>query len=161
MDVSEVSSEINILLHHSIHDIEARVPSDIIVEMCRRRSPRYRTANKPTLDLCIDDFMIRQILQSIQIPKIRMVWISEANGKTFLCRLMKLPPVRQMFDIVIHINVEFLAVKDIEDRIIEELSFSKSSRGEAEEFLRSQNFLILLDNYVDGWRSLYPRGNDW
>ena len=159
-ELSELSSEINRLLHHSIHDIEAHVPSDIIVEMCRWRFLWYRTANKPTLDLCIDDFMIRQILHSIQIPEIRVVWIPEANGKTFLCRLMKLPPVRQMFDIVIHINVEFLAVKDIEDRIIEELGFSKSSRGEADEFLRSQNFLILLDNF-DGCQSLYPKGNDW
>ena len=26
--------------------------------------------------------------------------------------------------------------------------------------MRSQNFLILLDNF-DGWRSLYPRRNGW
>ena len=152
VDVSELFSEINRLLHHSIHDLEAFILQEIIEKMHHRSwFPG---------DLCVDDFMIRQILQSIQIPEIRMVWISKANCKTFLCRLMKLPPVRQMFDSVIHINVEFLAVKDIEDRIIEELGFSKSSRGEAEEFLRSQNFLILLDNF-DGWRSLYPRRNVW
>ena len=161
VDVSELCSEINRLLHHSTHDLEAFIPQEIIEKM-RHRSwfPGDTTPRNAMLDLCVDDFMIRQILQSIQIPEIRMVWISKANGKTFLCRLMKLPPVRQMFDIVIHINVEFLAVKDIEDRIIEELGFSKSSRGEADEFLRIQNFLILLDHF-NRWRSLYPRGNGW
>ena len=32
----------------------------------------------------------------------------------YVCRLRKLiPPVRQMFDIVIHINVKFLVIEDI------------------------------------------------
>ena len=99
------------------------------------------------LDLCVDDFMIHQILQYIQIPEIMRIMISEATNKTFLYRLKKLPPVRQMFDIVIHINTYFCREnKDVEDRIIEALSFSKSNKWEANEFLRSQNFLILLDN---------------
>ena len=64
------------------------------------------------LDLCVDDFMIRQILQYIQIPEIRRIMISEATDKTFLYRLKKLPPVRQMFDIVIHIHLNFHRTKD-------------------------------------------------
>ena len=160
VNFSKLSSEITRLLHHSIHDIEAHVPSDIIAKMCGRRSPRHTTLEKPMVDLCIDEFLIRQILQYIQVPEIRRIWISEAIDKTFLCRMKKLPSIRQIFDVVIHINVNFCAVKDVEGRIIEELGFSKSSRGEADEFLRSQNFLIFLDNF-NQWECSYRLGNGW
>ncbi|KAL6329140.1 hypothetical protein AAG906_007686 [Vitis piasezkii] len=147
VNISELSSKITGLLHHSIHDIEAHVPSHIIEQMCEWWSPGHTTPKKATLDLCIDDFMIRQILQYIQISEIRSILISGVNDKTFLRRLKNLPPIRQMFDLVIQVNVKScLAIEDMEDRIIEELGFSKSSRGEAEQLLRSQNFLILLDD---------------
>ena len=88
--------------------------------------------------------------------------ISEVTDKTFLCRLKKLPPVRQMFDIVIHINViPCLELDCIEDRIIEELGFSKSSRGEADEFLRSHNFLILLHYFFPSNINVFDLGNGW
>ena len=159
---SELSSEITKLLCHSIHDIEAHVPSGIIVKMCEWWSPRHTTPMKAMLDLCIGDFMIRQILQYISIPEIRRIWISEVNDKTFLSRLKNIPPIRQMFDLVIQVNVMFcLAIEDIEDRIIEELGFSKSSRGEAERLLRSQNFLILLDDFDQSIINLHDLGNGW
>ena len=135
VDVSELSYEITKLLRHSIHDIEAHIPSDIIVKMCQWWSPGHTTPKKAMLDLCIDDFMIRQILQYIQIPEIRRFLISEVNDKTFLHRLKNLPPIRQMFDLVIQVNVRFCrAVTDIEDRIIGELGFSKSSRGKQRNY---------------------------
>ena len=162
VSISELSSEITRLLHHSIHDIEAHVPSDIIGKMCEWWSPRHTTPKKAMLDLCIDDFMIRQFLQGIQIPEIRRILISEVNDETFLCRLKNLPPIRQMFDLVIQVNVKFcLKIKDIEDRIIEELGFSTSSRGEAEQLLRSQNFLILLDDFDTRRINLHDLGNGW
>nr|CAN64845.1 hypothetical protein VITISV_036149 [Vitis vinifera] len=105
VDVSELSYEITKLLRHSIHDIEAHIPSDIIVKMCQWWSPGHTTPKKAMLDLCIDDFMIRQILQYIQIPEIRRFLISQVNDKTFLHRLKNLPPIRQMFDLVIQVNV--------------------------------------------------------
>ena len=114
------------------------------------------------LDLCIDDFMIRQFSQHIQIPEIRSILISEVNDKAFPCRLKNLPPIRQMFDPVIQVNVKScLTSKDIEDRIIEELGFSKYSRGEAEQILRSQNFLILLDDFHTRRINLHELGNGW
>ncbi|RVW77537.1 hypothetical protein CK203_050289 [Vitis vinifera] len=100
------SSEITRLLHHSIHDIEAHVPTGISVKMCERWSPGHTAPKKAMLDLCIDDFMIRQFSQHIQIPEIRSILISEVNDKTFPCRLKNLPPIRQMFDPVIQVNVK-------------------------------------------------------
>ena len=161
VNVSELFPEITKLLCHSIHDIEAHVPSHNLVKMCMGWSPRYRP-QKAMLDLCFDDFMIRQILQSIQIPEIRSILISEVNDKTFPCRLKNLPPIRQMFDLVIQVNVNSCPTsKDIKDRIIEELGFSKSSRGEAEQLLRSQNFLILLDEFHTRKINLHELGNGW
>ena len=162
-NVSELSSEIDSLFHHSIHDLEAFIPVEITEEMPRRSwFPWDTKPRNAMLDLCVDDFMIRQILQCIQIPKIRRIMISEVTDKTFLCRLKKLPPVRQMFDIVIHINViPCLELDCIEDRIIEELGFSKSSRGEADEFLRSHNFLILLHYFFPSNINLLDLGNGW
>ncbi|KAJ9687645.1 hypothetical protein PVL29_016218 [Vitis rotundifolia] len=147
-------------INHKVREA-TYVPSHILVKMCMGWSPRYRP-QKAMLDLCIEDFMIRQILHYIQIPEIRSILTSEVNDKTFLCRLKNLPPIRQMFDLVIQVNVKFcLAIEDIEDRIIGELGFSISSRGEAEQFLRSQNFLILLDDF-DTWRiNLHDLGNGW
>ena len=156
------SSEITRLLHHSIHDIEAHVPTGISVKMCERWSPGHTAPKKAMLDLCIDDFMIRQFSQHIQIPEIRSILISEVNDKTFPCRLKNLPPIRQMFDPVIQVNGKScLTSKDIEDRIIEELGFSKYSRGEAEQILRSQNFLILLDDFHTRRINLHELGNGW
>ncbi|RVW77559.1 putative disease resistance protein [Vitis vinifera] len=166
VNISDLSSKITGLLHHSIHDIEAHVPSHILVEMCVEMCEEvflwYPTPNMATLNLCIDDFMIRQILQNIQISEIQSILISGVNDKTFLCRLKNLPPIRQMFDLVIQVNVKScLTSKDIEDRIIEELGFSKSSRGEAEQLLRSQNFLILLDDFDPWMINLHDLGNGW
>ena len=162
MNFLKLSSEITKLLRHSIHDIEAHIPSRIIVKMCEGWSPGHTTPKKATLDLCIDDFMIRQILQYIPIPEIRRIWISEVNDKTFLSRLKNFPPIRQMFDLVIQVDVKFcLAIKDIEDKIIEELGFSKSSRGEAEQLLRNQNFLILLDDFDPSIINSHDLGNGW
>ena len=162
VSVSDLSSKITGLLHHSIHDIEAHVPSHILVEMCEEESPRYPTPKMAMLDLCIDDFMIRQILQNIQISEIRSILISEVNDKTFPRRLKNLPPIRQMFDLVIQVNVKScMTVKHLEDRIIEELGFSKSSKGEAEQLLRSQNFLILLDDFHALRINLHDLGNGW
>ena len=125
------------LLDHSIQDLQPFIPVKEIIEEMRRRSwfSRDTKPRNALLDLCVDDFMIRQILQCIQIPGIKRIMISEATDKTFLCRLKKLPPVRQMFDIVIHINVILCQELDyIEDIIIEELGFSKSSRGKPTNF---------------------------
>ena len=114
------------------------------------------------LDLCIDDFMTRQIFQYIQIPEIRRIGISEETDKTFLCKLKKLPPVRQMFDTVIHINANLCPkLEGVEDRIIEELGFSKSSRGKADEFLRSKNFLILVEHFRLSPKYLHELGDSW
>ncbi|KAJ9687644.1 hypothetical protein PVL29_016217 [Vitis rotundifolia] len=130
--------------------------------MCERWSPRHTTPKKAMLDLCIDDFMIRQFSQYIQIPEIRSILISEVNDKTFPCRLKNLPPIRQMFVLVIQVNVKScLTSKDIEDIIIEEWGFSKSSRGEAEQLLRSQNFLIFLDDFHTRRINLHELGNGW
>ena len=162
VNISGLSFEITELLRHSIHDIEAHVPSHIIVQMCQWWPPRHTTPKNAMLDLCIDDFMIRQILQNIQISEIRSILISGVNDKTFLCRLKNLPPIRQMFDLVIQVNVKSCrAIEDIEDRIIEELGFSTSSRGEAEQVLRSRNFLILLDDLMPWVINLHDLGNGW
>ena len=162
-NVSELSSEIDSLFHHSIHDLEAFIPVEITEGMPRRSwFPGDTKPRNAMLDLCIDDFMIRQILQSIQIPEIRRIVIPEEIDKTFLCRVKKLPPVRQMFDIVIHINViPCLELEGVEDRIIEELGFSKSSKGKADEFLRSKNFLILVEHFRLSTIYLHDLGNGW
>ncbi|RVW73881.1 Disease resistance protein [Vitis vinifera] len=76
--------------------------------------------------------------------------------------LKNLPPTMQMFDLVIQVNVKSCqAIEDIEDRIIEELGFSTSSRGEAEQVLRSRNFLILLDDLMPWVINLHDLGNGW
>ncbi|RVW73877.1 Disease resistance protein RPS2 [Vitis vinifera] len=103
VNISELSSKITGLLHHSIHGIEAHVPSHILVEMCEEEYLWYPTPKMAMLDL-----------------------------------LKNLPPIRQMFD----------------------PSF-KLIRGEAEQLLRSQNFLILLDDFRP-WRiNLHELGNGW
>ncbi|XP_034702007.1 disease resistance protein RPS2-like [Vitis riparia] len=164
VSVSDLSSKITGLLHHSIHDIEAHVPSHILDAMCGRWSSGHTTPKNAMLDLCIDDFMIRQILQNIQISEIQSILISGVNDKTFPRRLKNLPPIRQMFDLVIQVNVKSCwAIEHMQDRIIEELGFSKSSRGEAEQLLRSQNFLIFLDGF-NPWMvemDLHDLGNGW
>ncbi|WKA00469.1 hypothetical protein VitviT2T_018821 [Vitis vinifera] len=116
------SSEITRLLHHSIHDIEAHVPTGISVKMCERWSPGHTAPKKAMLDLCIDDFMIRQFSQHIQIPEIRSILISEVNDKAFPCRLKNLPPIRQMFDPVIQVNVKSCLTKlyNLEELVIED-----------------------------------------
>ena len=160
VSVSDLSSKITGLLHHSIHDVEAHVPSKRLEAMCGVSLRRYK--QKTMLDLCIYDFMIRQILQNIQISEIRSILISGVNDKTFLRRLKNLPPIRQMFDPVIQVNVKFCqAIEDVEDRIIEELGLPKSSRGEAGQLLRSQNFLILLDDFHPQKINLHDLGNGW
>ncbi|KAJ9687647.1 hypothetical protein PVL29_016220 [Vitis rotundifolia] len=162
VNVSELSSGITKLMRHSIHDIEALVPSDIIAKMLKWWSAGSTTLEKAMLDLCIDDFMIRQILECIQIPEIQRILILDVEDKNFLRRLKNLPRIRKMFDHVIPVNVEFChTVTDIEDRIIEELGFSNSTRGEAEEFLRSQNFFILLDDFDPWGINLHDLGNGW
>ena len=163
-NVSEFSSEISRLLDHSIHDLQPFIPVKEIIEEMHRGSlfPGDTKPRNAMLDLCIDDFMIRQTLQSIQIPEIRRIMIPEATDQTFLCKLKKLPPVRQMFDIVIHINDNHcLELDGVEDRIIEELGFSKSSRGKADEFLRSKNFLILVERFLPSTIDLHDLGNGW
>ncbi|RVW73872.1 hypothetical protein CK203_059898 [Vitis vinifera] len=102
VSVSELSSKITGLLHHSIHDIEAHVPSHIIKQMCGLWSPGHTTPKKATLDL-----------------------------------LKNLPPIRQMFDLVIQVN------------------------GKQSNLLRSQNFLILLDDFDPSIISLHELGNGW
>ena len=163
-NVSELSSEINRFLDHSIHDLQPFIPVKEIIEEMHRRSwfPGDTKPRNTMLDLCIDDFMTRQIFQYIQIPEIRRIVISEATDKTFLCKLKKLPPVRQMFDTVIHINDNLcLGLDGVEDRIIKELGFSKSSRGKADEFLRSKNFLILVEHFRPWTIDLHDLGNGW
>ena len=54
----------------------------------------------------------------------------------------------------------FIELK-IEDRIIKELGLSESSRGEADELLRSQNFLILLHHFLPSKINLHDLGNGW
>ncbi|KAJ9687642.1 hypothetical protein PVL29_016215 [Vitis rotundifolia] len=160
--VSDLSPKITRLLDHSIHDIQAQVPFEISVEMFELLRREHTTPESSMLDLCIDEFTTRQILQYIQIPEIRSILISEVNDKTFLRRLKNLPPIRQMFDPIIQVNVKScLTSEDIKDRIIEELCSSNSSRGEAEQLLRSQNFLILLDDFNGREINLHELGNDW
>ena len=162
VNVPELSSEMDKLLSRQIHDIKVHVPSDILVNMCNGLSPGYQAPPEAMLDRCIDDFMIRQILQYIQIPEIQRIVISEVNDKNFLVRLKNLSPIRRMFCLVIRVDVRFCStVKDIEGRIIEQLAFSNSDRGEAEQLLRSQNFLILLDDFHPWIENLHHLGNGW
>ncbi|RVW77544.1 hypothetical protein CK203_050284 [Vitis vinifera] len=90
---------------------------------------------------------------------------TEAGFEKFwrlITKLKNLPPIRQMFDLVIQVNVKSCSTsKDIEDRITEELGFYKCSRGEAEQLLRSQNFLILLDDFHTRRINLHELGNGW
>ncbi|RVW77563.1 hypothetical protein CK203_050290 [Vitis vinifera] len=92
VNVSELFPEITKLLCHSIHDIEAHVPSHNLVKMC-------------------------------------MGGLHEVNDKTFPCRLKNLPPIRQMFDLVIQVKdvriwqhasrvIGFLPTSHVQDRIM-------------------------------------------
>ncbi|KAJ9687195.1 hypothetical protein PVL29_015876 [Vitis rotundifolia] len=154
-----LSYEITRLLDHSTHDIEDYVPSFIINKMLKKNLVA-RTPEREVLDLAID-FTVRQILQDLGIPELRRIGISGRDDKSLMSRLMNLPGTKEAFNIVIQIDVSSCCtIGEIEHSIVSKLGLSRSSRQEADELLKSKNFLILLDGFDPGM-NLYEVGTNW
>ena len=154
-----LSYEITRLLDHSTHDIEDYVPSFIINKMLKKNLV-VRTPEREVLDLAID-FTVRQILQDLGIPELRRIGISGKDDKSLMSRLMNLPRTKEAFNIVIQVDVSSCCtIGEIEHSIVRKLGLSSSSRQEADELLKSKNFLILLDGFAPGI-NLYEVGTNW
>ena len=162
IDFSELSPRIDQLLDHSIHDIEAYVRSDIILEMQMRHLQNRKPTTK-VYNLAID-FAVRQILQDIEIPKFQRILISGRDDAGLLTsRLKNLQHKKGMFDLVIHVKASYYeSARDIEDDIARELGLSTSSRQEVDGLLKSKSFLILLDDVdLASSTNLNDVGTNW
>eukprot|EP00261_Vitis_vinifera_P025011 XP_010657564.2 PREDICTED: uncharacterized protein LOC104880958 [Vitis vinifera] len=154
-----LSYEITRLMDHSTHDIEDYVPSFIINKMLKKNLVA-RTPEREVLDLAID-FTVRQILQDLGIPELRRIGISGKDDKSLMSRLMNLPGTKEAFNIVVQVDVSSCCtIGEIEHSIVRKLGLSRSSRQEADELLKSKNFLILLDGFDSGI-NLYEVGTNW
>ena len=162
IDFSELSPRIDQLLDHSIHDIEAYVRSDIILEMQMRHLQNRKPTTK-VYNFAID-FAVRQILQDIEIPKFQRILISGRDDAGLLTsRLKNLQHKKGMFDLVIHVKASYYeSARDIEDDIARELGLSTSSRQEVDGLLKSKSFLILLDDVdLASSTNLNDVGTNW
>ena len=154
-----LSYEITRLMDHSTHDIEDYVPSFIINKMLKKNLVA-RTPEREVLDLAID-FTVRQILQDLGIPELRRIGISGKDDNSLMSRLTNLPGTKEAFNIVIQVDVSSCCtIGEIEHSIVRKLGLSSSSRQEADELLKSKNFLILLDGFAPGI-NLYEVGTNW
>ena len=152
--VSEVSSEtIELLLKHSLDDIEAYVPPRIIRKMCDQNLP-ITWPDEKLSNLAVN-FATRQILEEIENPEVQRIRVFEGDGIRVMSAVKGLPQIRKRFDIVIQVDTS----SGIEENIAIQLGFSPN-RGKLNEFLKTKSFLIFLDDGF-GWTDLYEVGKEW
>ena len=155
--VSEVFSEtiktIELLLKHSLVDIQVYVPPMIIQKMCKQIMP-ITWPNEKLSNLAVN-FATRQILEEIENPEVQRIRVFEGDGIRVISAVKDLPQIQQRFDIVIQVDTS----SGIEENIAIQLGFSLNIQ-DLNEFLKTKSFLIFLDDGF-GWTDLYEVGKEW
>ena len=170
---SKLHSKIIMLLGHSMDDVEAYIPREVIKKMSATSLDFHTThtfygsaehgekilAQQKIYNLAVD-FAINQILKKIENPEIQRIGISGTHATKVTSLLKNLPQIRETFNIVVQLLASDSTIADIENHMAAQSGDSRLSRHELDKLLKGTNFLIILD-YVPESIDLSEVGTNW